>query len=83
MAAIEYSPTLYSTCLVLTKEEALRIKPLIARAYKKECELHDEYKSRHESGYSTALEETLMMKHDDAARELKVIADEIEHLINY
>lgn len=83
MAAIEYSPTLHCISLVLTKEEAIRIKPLIAKACKKECDMRDEYQDRVESGYATKLEETLMMKHDSAARELESIYGEINHLINY
>ena len=83
MAAIEYSPTLYSTCLVLTKEEATRIQPLVLKAVAKEREKRDEYQDRIDSGYASTMEENLMIKHDDAYRELKTIADEIEHLINY
>lgn len=83
MAAIEYSPTLRCISLVLTKEEALRIKPLVLKAYAKEREKRDEYQDRVESGYATKLEETLTMKHDEAARDLWAISEEIEHLINY
>lgn len=83
MAAIEYSPTLYGTCLVLTKEEALRIKPLVLKAYAKAREKLDEYQDRVDSGYATKMEETLLMKNEEAAVAFKTIADEIEHLINY
>lgn len=82
MAAIEYSPTINNPSLVLSKEEARRIQPLVLNAVTKEREKRDEYQDRIESGYATKMEETLMMKHDDAYRELKVIAEEIEHLIN-
>ena len=83
MAAIEYSPTLYGTCLVLTKEEALRIKPLVLKAYAKASEKRDEYQDRVDSGYATKMEETLLMKNEEAAVAFKTISDEIEHLINY
>ncbi len=83
MAAIEYSPTLYGTCLVLTKEEALRIKPLVLKAYAKEREKMDEYQGRVDGGYATKLEETLLIKHEESMLDFKKIADEIEHLINY
>ena len=83
MAVIEYTPTYHNPCLVLNKEEARRIQPLILKAVAKERETRHEYQDRIDSGYASTMEENLMIKHDDAYRELKTIADEIEHLINY
>lgn len=83
MAAIEYSPTLYSTCLVLTKEEALRIQPLVLKGIAQAREKMDFYQDRIDGGYATKKEENLCMKYSDSYRELSIIAHEIDNLISY
>ena len=81
MAAIEYSLTLYDTCLVLTPAEARRILPLVLKETARAREKKDYYQDVIEGGYATRKEETLCMKYEESFIALNDIAQEIEKLI--
>ena len=83
MAAIEYSPTLHSTCLVLDSEESKTILPLVLKELSRAREKRDYYQGIIDGGYATRKEETLCMKYDESFRTLNSIANEIGHLNNH
>lgn len=70
MACVEYSCHHHEDCVVLTKAEAQHFLPLVEKAIDKARASVDKYQDRHDSGYATDRDETLLNKYESQLENL-------------
>ena len=81
MACVEYSCNHHEDCVVLTKEEAKHFLPLVEKAIDKARASVDKYQDRHDSGYASDRDDTLLSKYENQLENLLSIHRVIQGIL--